>query len=86
MDGETQKRRTQNLKSTDMKKQEQISQSQDRMPEVRGQKLPIGERKYQNKIDIETKFMHTYLITGNILVNNTVLLNQLGGYFINSKW
>ena len=29
------------------------------MPEVRGQKLPIGERKFQNKIYIETKFIPT---------------------------
>ena len=48
MNGETQKGRTQNLKSTDMNKQEQLLCSQDRMPEARGQKLPIGERKYQN--------------------------------------
>ena len=27
------------------------------MPEAGGQKLPIGERKYQNRLIIETKFI-----------------------------
>ena len=42
-----------------MNKQEQISCALDNMPEALGQKLPIGERKYQNRLIIETKCIGT---------------------------